>query len=588
MDKNASHTRKRRIYRSQRIIRQVLALATALIGLTNMISLLSFRPTWYVLLDVWGSDFHRGSGRVLILSGFFLLMLSPALARGKQGAWRVSLVLLLLALALYLLLLNQMLLVLVTGSLMLCLMLAERHFRARSNPPSVRRGSIALFMGLGVVLLYGLYGLLVLHPRVERRIDKLGLESALRRAAPWYRLDTAHLPFLAGPHLFFFGHVLPMLCLSAVLYGIAQILRPVASALFPTEQQQQAVARLLRRYGENSISAFALSSDKSYFFTASGQAVVSYVLVGDVAVVAGDPLGPAEEMSQAIEQFLAFCQQQDWRVVFWQVREQVIACYQNAGLHLLKIGEDAVLPTQTFSLAGKAMANVRTSARRAEKAGLQVFFWRGPVQNAEHYRQMEQISRAWLNRKGGREMGFSMGRFAAFGEQEQLFVLAVDAANQVHAFITLVPIYGRQGWALDLMRRSEQACPGVMEYLLVQTIAHLKGQGAQMVSLGLAPLNDCNASEQSLLGKGLDVLAQRSGYPGKQQALCAFKKKFQPCWENRYLVYSSTLTLPKVGLALYRVHQPDGSLLLECARALKRWVRLERAGQRRPANALVS
>ncbi len=587
MDKIASLAEKRRNFRSQRVIRQLLALATALVGLTNMISLLSFRPMWRVLLDVWGPDVHHGIARVLLLSGFFLLMLSPALARGKQGAWRVSLVLLLLTLALYLLLLNQMVLVFVTGLLMLLLMSAELHFRARSDPPSVRRGSIALFMGLGVVLLYGLYGVLVLHPQFERRIDHLGIETLLDRAAPWYRLNATHFPFFAGTHLSFFGHVLPMLCLSAVLYGIAQILRPVASTLFPTEQQQQAVANLLRRYGENSISAFALTDDKTYFFTTSGQAVISYVLVGNVAVVAGDPLGPVEEIPQAIEQFLAFCQEQDWRVVFWQVREQLITCYQNAGLHLLKIGEDAVLPTLSFTLAGKAMANVRTSARRAEKAGIQVVFWRGAVQDAAQYAQMEQISRTWLARKGGREMGFSMGRFATVEEQEQLFAVAVDATHQVHAFITLVPIYGRQGWALDLMRRSEQACPGVMEHLLVQTIAHLKTQGARMVSLGLAPLNDCNASEPSLLGKGLEVLAQSTGYPGKQQALCAFKKKFQPCWENRYLVYSSTLTLPKVGLALYRVHQPDGSLLLEGARALKKWGRQERAKQRRPANALV-
>lgn len=587
MDKMTSLAGKRRTFRSQRMLRQLLALATALVGLTNMLSILSFRPTWHVLLDVWGPDVHRGIARVLILSGFFLLMLSAALARGKQGAWRVSLVLLLLSMALYLLLLNQLGLVVVTGALMLLLMCMERHFRARSDPPSVRRGSIALVMGLGVVLLYGLYGMFVLHPQVERRIDHLGVESLLDRALPWYRRNAAHFPFLVGTHQFFFGHVLPMLCLSAVLYGIAQILRPVASTLFPTAQQCQAVAGLVRRYGENSISAFALTADKSYFFTASGQAVVSYVLVGNVAVVAGDPLGPAEELPQAIEQFLAFCQEQDWRVVFWQVREQVIACYQQAGLHVLKIGEDAVLPTRTFTLAGKAMANVRTSARRAEKAGLQVFFWYGQVQNDEYYAQMELLSRAWLARKGGKEMGFSMGRFAALGEQEQLFALAVDAHHQVHAFITLVPIYGRRGWALDLMRRSEQACPGVMEHLLVQTIAHLKARGARMVSLGLAPLNDCNASEPSLLGKGLEVLAQSTGYPGKQQALCAFKKKFQPCWENRYLVYSGTLTLPKVGLALYRVHQPDGSLLLACARALKKWGRQVRAGQRRPLNALV-
>lgn len=586
MHGNTSLSKEVHIYRSQRIIRLLLALATALVGLTNMISILSLRPTWHVLLDVWGLD-GRSIDRLLILSGFFLLMLSPALARGKQGAWRVALLLLLLSLSLYLFFVNRLLLVLGIGLLLILLVITARHFRARSDPPSVRRGSVALFMGLGVVLLYGLYGVFLLHPQLEQPIDYLGIETILFRAIPLRLLSSPHFHLLRGTRVFFFGHVLPMLCLSAVLYGIGQILRPVASTLFPTEQQCQAVADLIRRYGESSISYFALTSDKSYFFTTSGKGVVSYVLVGSVAVVAGDPLGPPEEITQAIEQFLAFCQKQDWRVVFWQVREQLSACYQAAGLHLLKIGEDAVLSPQTFTLAGKAMANVRTSARRAEKAGIQVVFWRGSVQDAEQRTQMEQISRTWLARKGGKEMGFSMGRFDALGEQESLFALAVDTTNQVHAFVTFVPIYGRHGWALDLMRRSEQACPGVMECLLVQTIAHIRIQGAKMISLGLAPLNDNNASEQTLLGKGFDALAQNTGHLGKQQALCAFKKKFQPCWESRYLAYSSTLTLPKVGLALYRVHQPDESLLLACARSFKEWWRRGRAVQRHPAKVLV-
>lgn len=585
MHKDTTLMEKTQTSRSQRLIRRLVALAAVVAGLSNMILILPFRPTWHTLVDVWGSDIYRGIDRVIILSGFFLLMLAPALARGKQGAWRVAHLLLLLSLALSLVFAHRLVIVLLTGVVLLLLAATGRSFRARSDPPSVRRGSVVLFMGLAVVLLYGLYGMLLLHPRFEQRVDHLGIETILYRAIPTHLLPTLHFHFLAGTRLFFFGHVLPMLCLSAVLYGIVQILRPVASTLFPTEQERRAVVALLHRYGENSISSFALSSDKSYFFTPCGRAVVSYVLVGNVAVVAGDPLGPPEEIPQAIEQFLAFCQEQDWRVVFWQVREQLTSSYQAAGLHLLKIGEDAVLPTETFTLAGKAMANVRTSARRAEKAGIRVVFWHGPVQDSEQHMQMEQISHAWLARKGNKEMGFSMGRFDALEEaEERLVALAVDATNRVHAFVTFVPIYGRQGWALDLMRRAEQACPGVMECLLVQAITHMRAQGAKMVSLGLAPLNESNASTQTVLGKGLEVLV---GHPGKQQALSAFKKKFQPCWESRYLVYSSTLTLPKVGLALYRVHQPEGSLLLECARSLKgRWERA-RVVQRRSAQALV-
>ncbi len=39
------------------------------------------------------------------------------------------------------------------------------------------------------------------------------------------------------------------------------------------------------------------------------------------------------------------------------------------------------------------------------------------------------------------------------------------------------------------------------------------------------------------------------------RSLLHFKQKFQPCWESRYMAVSTTLALPKIALALLRVHQ---------------------------------
>ena len=39
------------------------------------------------------------------------------------------------------------------------------------------------------------------------------------------------------------------------------------------------------------------------------------------------------------------------------------------------------------------------------------------------------------------------------------------------------------------------------------------------------------------------------------RSLLYFKQKFHPCWESRYVVASTTLALPKIALAVLRVHQ---------------------------------
>ncbi len=530
---------------------------------------------WGTLLGAWPVDMHHGLYKLTVVIGFFLLMLSRGLARGKRGAWRVAIILLLMSALLHVLSGGQVLPTAGTGMLIVLLVVCSRCFQARSDPPSVRRGSVALFVGLGVVFLYTLYGLFTLYDQFDAPIDSIGIGAFLNRI-----FAHTHLYLTPGTQAFVFGRAVPLLCLSVVIYGIMMVLRPVAAAIFPTEQQQKMVAALTRYYGKNSISYFALEIGKAYFFTASGKSVISYVLEGNVAVVAGDPIGPEEEMLAAIQEFMAYCQEQDWTVVFWQVRDVTLDLYRVAGLHMLKIGEDAIVNTHTFTLAGKAMANVRASAKRAEKDGLRVVFWRGQVRDVDLLAQMEQISRSWLARKGGSEMGFSMGRFDPYCDSEQIYALAVDPENRVHAFVTFIPIYGRNGWGLDLMRRAEYAAPGTMERLLASSIEHLGKDGADVVSLGLAPLSDVNCAHHTFIGNSIDFLTQHFGNPGKNRSLFNFKKKFQPHWESRYLIYSRTLSLPRVGWALYRAHQRDVTLLKELHRVLKEWRAQHRAARR--------
>ena len=593
MQKRISLTKTLHVYQSRTIIRSVMGLVTLLAGLANMLSAIVPRLNWDTLLGEWPLDVQHGTHKLIVVVGFFLVMLSYGLMRGKYQAWCTTVILLQLSALLYLLSGGPVLATILIAALIALLVVFSRSFRARSDPPSVRRGYIALLAGLSVITLYTIGGLLVLYDQFEPLIDRFGIEEVILRL-----FTNSHLHLPPGTQAFFFGRALPVLCLSAVVFGIVQVLRPVAAALLADEQQRQAASALTRTYGKNSISYFALEAGKSYFFSASGKSVISYVLEGNVAVVAGDPIGPEEEMLPVIQQFVAFCQEQDWKIVFWQVRDTLVDLYRSAGLHLLKIGEDAIISTHTFTCAGKAMANVRSSAKRAEKEGVQIVFSHGHIQDAYQLAQMEQISRTWLANKGGSEMGFSMGRFDPHGDEVQFYALAVDDTNKVHAFVTFIPIYGRNGWGLDLMRRAEQAAPGTMELLLARSIDYLKSRGADIVSLGLAPLSNINAINETS-GSRSDVttsinqvstksalysLTNLFGNPGKNSSLFNFKKKFQPRWESRYLVYSNVLTLPKVGWALYQAHHHDTSLLRILSRSFTQWQAKQQAARRKIAD----
>jgi phosphatidylglycerol lysyltransferase len=550
------------------IVRLAIGLATGLVGLADMLSAIVPKLNWDILLGVWPFVASHSAQKLTVVIGFFLMMLSYGLIRGKYQAWNITLVLLILSLFLHILRGGSVLATLAALALTIVLLLLFRYFQARSDPPSVKRGYIVLVLGLVVVVLYTIGGFIALYSEFEEQIDRFGFEGVLLRL-----LTHAHLHLSPGTQAFLFQHALQALCISAILYGMISILRPVAKTLLPNEEERHAVAFNTRMYGKNSISYFALSEEKSYFFSTSKKVVIAYVLEGTVAVVAGDPMGPESELAEALQEFKAFCSQQDWTIVFWQVRNDLVDLYRTFGMHLIKIGEDAVIDTQTFTLKGGAMANVRTSAKRAEKEGLQVAFYHGRVQDIEQLVQVERISQKWVAKKGGFEMGFSLGQFNSVGDPEQITALAIDNQNLVHAFVTFIPIYGRKGWGLDLMRRAEQCAPGTMELLLSRSIEFLKSCGVEMVSLGLAPLSNANNEDASFLDNGIDVLTHCFGNLRESQSLFNFKKKFQPVWESRYLAFSHTLTLPKLGWALYKAHQHNATLLRTIRGSLKGWAK---------------
>ena len=554
--------------RVRHIVRYLIGCFTAAVGIADMLSAIVPKSSWSDFLGVWLVMHHRLPAQTFtVVVGFFLLVLSYGVVKGKKHAWRITLILLFLSAILHVQRSGSVLATVVALLLALTLVMSSRFFQAKSDPPSARRGYIALCIGLGIVTFYTIGGFITLYDDFEPWIDRIGIHGIILRT---FAHDPIHIPH--ATQAFLFQNALPVLCISAVLYGMVQIFRPVAAVFMPDTEERDQVSKLALHYGTNSISYFALGEDKTYFFSASGKSAISYVLQGSTAVVAGDPIGPEEEMHDVIKQFVAFCNEQDWTIVFWQVRAEVATLYRSVGFKLLKIGEDAIVNPQNFTLKGGAMANVRSSAKRAEKDGVRVIFYRGKISDSEQLAQLEQISHQWLITKGGSEMGFSMGSFDPQGDDELLYALAVDQQNKVHAFVSFVPVYGRHGWGLDLMRRAEQCAPGTMELLLARSIEYMKSDGAQMVSLGLAPLSNTNAEDETFLGTSIDFLTDRFGNPSKNQSLYNFKKKFQPTWESRYLVYSGALSLPKIGWALYNAHQSDMTLIRALRQTAREWL----------------
>ena len=101
--------------------------------------------------------------------------------------------------------------------------------------------------------------------------------------------------------------------------------------------------------------------DKGILFNAERTGFLMYGVQGRTWVTMGDPVGPPETMSDLIRVFLERCDDFDGIPVFYEVGKAHLHYYADFGLTFVKVGEEARVDLDGFSLDG--------SVRRAIPAG---------------------------------------------------------------------------------------------------------------------------------------------------------------------------------------------------------------------------
>ncbi len=160
--------------------------------------------------------------------------------------------------------------------------------------------------------------------------------------------------------------------------------------------------------------------------------------------------------------------------------------------------------------------------------------------------QFQAVSDAWLKEKAGGEKGFSLGFFKP--DYLARFPIAViEQRGEVVAFASLWPGPQQIELSVDLMRYRHDAPQEVMEGLLVHFLSWGKGEGYRWFSLGMAPLSGFERSPVALLWTRLGSFLYEHGEAFYHfQGLRAYKEKFHPQWEPRYLVYPGGFRLPRI------------------------------------------
>jgi phosphatidylglycerol lysyltransferase len=494
---------------------------------------------------------HHWSKLLSLLSGFALIDLSYHLLRRRRAAWWLAVCVLVLATAAHLERGHHAALAIAPAMTAVLLFLLRHRFTVRSEPRSIVQGLGLVAAGFAVAVAYGALGFW----RLDR--DDFGIEFHWRDAT--VRSLRQYL-LIGNPdlsprtrHARWFLDSLHLLGLGTAGFALYSLYRPLEFRLRTLPHERAAFKHLLDAHGNSSLDYFKLAADKSYFFAGDGSAAVAYRAAWGVAVALGDPVGPRPAIEPVVQRFAAFCSDNGWRVAFYQTPPDYLEAYRRLGFQVLKVGEEGLVDLAKFAAETAHGSTFRRVRKRAASLGVHVTRHELPL-TSDVLEEVHAISNEWLRLPGRRERGFTVGRFVR-GEIEQTpLLVARDAAGRGLAFVNVIPCWPAGDATIDLMRHQVEIPNITMDFLFLETLTALAGSHRRF-SLGLAPLAGVgDRPGASLEERAVHQMYERLNRFFSYKGLRSYKAKFEPVWEERFLVYQGGAAgLANAGIALTRV-----------------------------------
>lgn len=370
-----------------------------------------------------------------------------------------------------------------------------------------------------------------------------------------------------------------MLAILTIAYALFSLIRfKKLPASLPT-QTELAKAEKVARQSAYSVANLSLLGDKQLLFSDTGDSFVMYQIQGRSWIVMSDPIGDEREFGALIEKFIELCQSFGGTYVFYEVSARHRQVFNEKGVQLLKIGEEAIVNLDDFSLQGSKNSKLRQVVSRGTKDGLS-FEVIPREQVATLLGELKTVSDIWLRDKNSAEKGFSLGYF----DEEYLkhFDCAVvKYKEEIVAFANIWQSGHLNELSIDLMRYKQvhtsegKEIKSMMDYLFVNLFTWGKEAGFHQFSLGMAPftgletivkpvteseilknnvlraealetMNQPTTDDEKIEVPAGEAIGPRWRYVtntvtkyGKSYynftGLRNFKEKFNPTWEPRYI-----------------------------------------------------
>jgi len=484
-----------------------------------------------------------------LIIGLTLLYLGTLLRRRKHTAWVVAIVVYTFVLALGFIELARLPLVyhqaiwrlfryivlpiIILGGLLL----TRREFTVKSDIKGFRQAFGFIVIIFAITLMYGVVGFLLIDKHDFRQ--EFGFWQALHHTIDQFGLTTNHTLIPYSRRARVFVDSLSVISIGALSYAVVSLFQPLKARFYDQSHNRELVKYLLESYGGNSEDFFKLwPHDKVYSISDNQTAALALHVHRGVALIAGDPIGNQHSFTKLVEDFLSQCEDNDWTPVFIHTEPKYTSFYERHDFNVQKIGEEAVLNLAAFCASVNNNKYFRNIRNKFDKQGYVTEVLRPPHNQAVMDR-LGAVSKDWLQRPGRDERGFMMGYFSPEYLQQCSVMVARDAAGTIQAFINQIPSYDSAEANFDLLRHTSESPTNINDYLLMNFIEDVLGQGFKRLNLGLCPLVGLENKSQndSFIDSALRLAYSKGERIYSFSGLEKFKAKYEPNWSPRYIAY---------------------------------------------------
>jgi len=525
------------------------------LGIINIISVLTPAITERldILKEFLPAQAIHASNYLVLTAGLLLLVTAAFLLKGLRTAWYFAMFLSFISLVGHLTKAIDFEEATIAFLAIVMLVGTRKEYYIKTNPKMRNVGLQTSILTAAATLIYGIVGFYFLDKK-HFNIDFNIWQSIGYTIQNYFLISSDTLiPVSRFANKFLLSiNISGFFSIGFLIYTLVRTYVPHENI---SEDERELANNLLKEHGNSALDYFKTSTDKLIFFSESNKAFVAYRISGNFAVVLENPVAETPDaMKECISEFDRYCYESGMKSIYYRVPEESLEVYSQMRKKNLFLGQEGVVDIAAFKLEGGAKKPMRNAINKVIDRGFKATIHEAPIKDGI-LQKIKSVSDEWLNDMERSEIIFSQGMFDWAELKQQTIITVESPEEKIVAFLNVIPDYAKDEATYDLIRKTKDAPNGVMDFILVELFKYLRTQQITYVNLGFAPmsgLDDPHTFPEKSMKFAYEKIRSFSHYKGLRE----YKEKFDPVWNNKYLIYQHDYELLQVPTVLANVIKP--------------------------------